>query len=467
MMRSGWRESGSRWRNVVGLLWRTVNYRTAAFLIVGIVTIVSVVAVPLKVTVDGVLYISSAKSLFKSDFATNYVWYREPGYPLFLKALHYLGNDGLFVVAAQAICLGLASFIALYAVRRMLRQTNVTVAQLVLTLLLTLNPMYLIYSALVLQQALFTLQLALFGLGVVWALRRPAWLRRSALLILVALNYFVAIWTSIGWLYLGLVPVTLTIVLCLWPETLRQLQKVTTLVWRSLAGFLLAVGIVALCALVYVVGLQVYSGWDVVKAPYLNNSSAPGAVIEPLSSVPYIPTVQEMTSRMFALMHMGTIKPYTQENDLFLRQQMLPDWAFSQWDTKFIAEPYTSYADGYFSLPNPSDELHNVFAKNSGWAPSLYSAAFVGFLLALALALVRREWGLLFILSVPLAFIAVYAASNSPIDRYGIPAYSWAVASVGVLFTWLGRLLLLTPLGGRLKSWFGVDAPARIAPSDL
>ena len=459
--------AGSRWKTAAGLLWKTVSYRAAGLLIVSIVTVTSVTAVPLKVTVDGILYISSAKSLFKSDFAANYVWYREPGYPLFLKALHYLGDDGLFVVAAQAVCLGLASFIALYAVRRMLRQTNVTVAQLVLTLLLTLNPMYLIYSALVLQQALFTLQLALCALGVVWALRRPAWLSRSILVILVLINYFVAIWTSIGWLYLGLVPVTLTIVLCLWPETLRQLQKATTLVWRSLAGFFLAVGIVALCALVYVVGLQVYSGWDAVKAPYLNNSSVLGAVIEPLSSVPYIPTVQEMTSRMFALMHMGTIKPYTQENDLFLRQQMLPDWAFSQWDTKFIAEPYTSYADGYFSLPNPSDELHNVFANNSGWAPSLYSAAFVGFLLALALALVRRKWGLLLVLSVPLAFIAVYAASNSPIDRYGIPAYPWAVASVVVLFTWLGRLLLSTPLGGRLKSWFGADASSRVAPSDL
>ena len=467
MMRSGWRESGSRWRNVVGLLWRTMNYRTAAFLIVGIVTIVSVVAVPLKVTVDGVLYISSAKSLFKSDFATNYVWYREPGYPLFLKALHYLGNDGLFVVAAQAICLGLASFIALYAVRRMLRQTNVTVAQVILTVLLTLNPMYLIYSALVLQQALFTLQLALCALGVVWALRRPAWLSRSALLILVALNYFVAIWTSIGWLYLGLVPVTLTIVLCLWPETLRQLQKATTLLWRSLAGFLLAVGIVALCALVYVVGLQAYSGWDAVKAPYLRNAQVAGAVIEPLSSVPYIPTVQEMTSRMFALMHIGTISPYTQENDLFLRQQMLPDWAFSQWDTKFIAEPYSSYADGYFSLPNPSDVLHNVIAKNSGSAPTLYSAAFVGFLLALALALVRRKWGLLLVLSTPLAFIAVYAASNSPIDRYGIPAYPWAVASVGVLLTWLGRLLLTTPFGRRLRARFRGGVRSRIALSDL
>lgn len=467
MMRGAPRPGGNRLKAAAGLLWKTMSYRVAAFLIVGIVTIVSVTAVPLKVTVDGVLYISSAKSLFKSELATHYVWYREPGYPLFLKAIHYLGNDGLFVIAAQAICLGLASFIALYAVRRMLRQTNVTVAQVLLTVVLTLNPMYLIYSALVLQQALFALQLAFCGLGVVWALRRPSWLRRSTLLILVMLNYFVSIWTSIGWLYLALVPTALTIVLCFWPATLKQLRRATTVAWKSVTGLLLSVGIVALCALVYVVGLQVYSGWEAVKAPYLSSAQVPGAVIEPLSSVPYIPTAQEMTSRMLALMHMGTIEPYTQENDLFLRQQMLPDWAFSQWDTKFIAEPYSSYADGYFSLPNPSDMLHDVIAKNSGWAPTLYSTAFVGFLLALALALVRRTWGLLLVLSVPLAFIAVYAASNSPIDRYGIPAYPWAVASVVVLFTWLGRLLLLSSLGKRMRTWLNADDRSHSSPSEL
>lgn len=438
---------------VVGLLWRPVRFRTAAATILAVVTAASVTAVPLKVTVDGILYIASAKSLFKSDFATDYAWFREPGYPLFLKAIHYLGDDGTFIVAAQALCLGLAAFVALYSVRRVLGHTDVTVVQVIVTVLLTLNPMFLIYSALVLQQALFALQLALFGLGVVWALPqcRPKRLSRPVLLVLVALNYVSAIWTSIGWLYLALVPVVLAVVICYWPAARNAFRRAATLLWKLMAALAVSAAIFALCAIVYVVGLQTYSGWEALKAPYLQSASVPDAVIEPLAGVPRIPTVGEMGERMLALAHIGTVAPYTHENDLFLRQQMLPDWAYSQWDTKYKLEPFTSYAPGYIVMPNPSDILHNVFAKNAAWAPTLYSTMFVGFALALVLVLVRRRWGLLLVLSVPLAFLAVYAASNSPIDRYGIPSYPWAVASTIVLWSWVGELVVATPWGSRIR----------------
>lgn len=459
-MSSRLRGAGGYRKAIVRFLRATISFRGAALWIVGTVTAFSVLVIPFKATIDGILYISSAKSLFQSDFATRYIWYREPGYPFFLWTLHLVGNDGLILIAVQAVCLGLASFIALYAVRRMLHQVNVTNAQLILTVVLTLNPMYLIYSALVLQQALFALQLALCGLGVVFALRRPTWMRRSTLLVLVMLNYFAAIWTSIGWLYLALIPVTLTIVLCFWPGIVKQFTRAATAVWKTAIASLVTAGIIGLCALVYVVGLQVYNGWDAVKAPYLSSSSVPGDVIAPLTGVPYIPTVQEMTRRTFALMHMGVVAPYTHENDLFFDQQMVAGWASAQWDTAFKAEPYTSYAKGYYTLPNPSPELHDFFSRISRGAPLLYSAAFVGFLLALALSVIRRKWALLLVLSAPLAFLLVYAASNSPIDRYGVPAYPWAVASVGVLCTWLGRLLLLTPPGKRLKSSFGADGPS-------
>jgi len=409
------------------VLWKTLRYRTAAALIIGTVTILSMVAVPLKVTVDGIMYIASAKSLFQPDFGTDYALFREPGYPIFLRALHYLGDDGMFIIMAQALCLGTASFIALYAVRQALGHGDVTVPQVVVTILLTLNPMFLIYSALVLQQALFTLQLALFALGVIWAIHRPRQLSRPGLLVLVALNYVTAIWTSIGWLYLALVPVVLTVIVSYWPTVLSKLSQAATALWN---------------VLVYAVGLQVYSGWEAVKAPYLKNTSIPGAVIEPLSSVPYIPSAVEMTQRMFALMHMGTVDPYTKENDLFLRQQMVPGWGISQWDTAYVREPFTSYAPGYFSLPNPSVVVHTFFAHVSPESPFLYSATFVGFLLALGLSLIRRKWRLLLVLLVPLAFLAVYAASNSPIDRYGVPAYPWASACVVVLLGWFGEWFL-------------------------
>lgn len=419
----------------------SVSFRVATAYIVGIVTLVSCVAVPFKVTVDGILYLSSAKSLFKSAFATDYAWFREPGYPVMLRMIHFLGNDATYITIAQAICLGLASAIALYAVRRVLGHSNVTVGGLVLVLVLTLNPMYVIYSALVLQQALFAFQLALFGLGVVWAMHRPAWLARWMLLILVALNYFTAVWTSIGWIYLGLVPVVLTVVLAYFPIASALYRKVVTRARKVVTVAITVAAIVAVCGVVYGAGLQVYSGWQAVKAPHLHDLTIPAAVIEPLSSAPHIPTPVVMTKRMFAIMHMGTIALYTHENDLFLRQQMLPGRALGLWDTKYVDKPYTTYAAGWISLPNPSNEVHTVYAWTATMAPFAYSATFVGFLLAIVLAFVRRKWKLLLVLAVPLSFIAVYAASNSPIDRYGIPAYPWAVAAVGVLVTWLDDLI--------------------------
>lgn len=436
----------------VSLLTRGVGFRWAAATILGIVTAASVTAVPLKVTVDGILYLSSAKALFKSEFATDYAWFREPGYPIFLKSIHYFGDDGIFIVVAQALCLALATFIALYVVRRALGHSNVTVWQVIVTVLLTLNPMFLIYSGLVLQQALFALQLALFALGVLWAMSRyrPRRLSRPVLVALVTVNYLSSIWTSIGWLYLALVPVTITVILCYWPAVRGVLRRAVTLPWKVVGGLVVAVAAVALCILVYAVGLQSYKGWESIKAPYLNSSTVPDAVIEPLQSVPRIPTLGEMTERMLALAHIGTIEPYTHENDLFLRQQMLPDWAYSQWDTKYVLKPYTTYARGYISMPNPSDIVHNVFAKNSAWAPTLYSTAFVGFPLLMLLALIRRKWGLLLVFSVPLAFLAVYAASNSPIDRYGIPSYPWAIASIVILLSWLGEWVVGTSWGAKL-----------------
>jgi hypothetical protein len=358
-----------------------------------------------------------------------------------LRMIHFLGNDGMYITIAQAICLGLASAIALYAVRRVLGHSNVTVGGLVVVLVLTLNPMYVIYSALVLQQALFAFQLALFGLGVVWAMRRPGWLPRWMLLLLVALNYFMAIWTSIGWIYLALVPVALTIVLAYFPIVSALFRKAVSRARKVVTAAITIAAIAAVCGIVYGAGLQVYSGWQAIKAPYLHNLTIPAAIIEPLSRVPSIPTPVEMTKRMFAIMHMGTMAPYVHENDLFLRQQMLPGRALGLWDTKFVGKPYTTYAAGWISLPNPSNEVHTVYAQTATIAPFAYSATFVGFLLAIALAFVRRKWKLLLVFAVPLSFIAVYAASNSPIDRYGIPAYPWAVAAVGVLVTWLDALI--------------------------
>lgn len=428
----------------VRFLAKPVSWRIAAAAIIGLVTLVSALAVPYKATIDGILYIASAKSLFNSNFGANYAWFREPGYPVFLRIIHFFGDDGLFVIIVQAACLGLAMLIALYAVRQVLGKGTPTIGSLALTIVLVLNPMFLIYSALVLQQALFTLQLALFVLGVVLAFTRPAWLRRWLLVTLVVLNYFLSIWTSIGWIYLALFPVALTIVAVFWPSLAPVFARSAKRAYRVTIAALTLVAIVALTSLVYFAGVNVYSGWQSIKAPHLQHLTIPGAVIEPLSAAPRIPTVVEMANRMMALTHILPADGYPSENDLFMWQQMMPGLAAGQYDTAYVHEPYTSYAAGWFTVPDASNAIHFAYARTADrLAPIGYDGSFIVFVLVFVLAAIRRRWKLLMLLAVPLSFLFVYALSNSPVDRYGVPAYPWAAASVIVLVSWLREVIVL------------------------
>ena len=443
-------------RAVARFVARPVRYRYAAWIIIGVTVFVSAVAVPIKVTVDGILYLSSAKSLFGHAMAANYAWFREPGYPVFLRVVHFFGNDGIYIVIAQALCLGVATLIALYAVRRMLGLGAPSAGVLAVVVLLQLNPMYLIYSALVLQQALFALQLALFGLGVVWALHRPSWLPRWLLVVLVLANYVAAIWTSIGWIYLALFPVVASILIVLWPPTVSTFRRAATRARKALVVLLALVAAVAVTGIVYQGGVKVYSGWEALKAPYLAHLTIPGSVIEPLTGAPNIPTPFVLGQRMFALMHMGVVDQYISENDLFLRQQMAPDLAKGAYDTSYVNKPYSTYPKGWITIPNPSNQVHDAYVElTAGGTVGWYVGTFIAFMLSFVLALVRRRWALVVVLLVPLSFIGVYALSNSPIDRYGVPAYPWAIAGAAVLVTWAAELV------SRVRSRRGLTNPPK------
>ena len=62
------------------------------------------------------------------------------------------------MIIAQAFCLGAAVFIGLYCAVRALDRGRPSVGLVTLMTIFTLNPMYLIYRALVQQQAQFALQ---------------------------------------------------------------------------------------------------------------------------------------------------------------------------------------------------------------------------------------------------------------------------------------------------------------------
>ena len=53
---------------------------------------------PMLLSFDSYLYLASAKSLFNSDFGKWFHFLREPGYPMFLKAILWVGHNHLWVV---------------------------------------------------------------------------------------------------------------------------------------------------------------------------------------------------------------------------------------------------------------------------------------------------------------------------------------------------------------------------------
>lgn len=243
-------------------LWnQTIPFGQSASIFVFLAPIISLLAIPTQITVDGIFYVASAKAIFSPDFADFYIWYREPGYPLFLKAIHLLGNSALYVQAAQALCMGLSVWMLLYAFRRSLGFHNVTRFQVGLALLFMFNPMFFSYSGNFLQQALFCFFLASFAVFVEWSRKLP---RKVNDILLVGLTlglYVTAILTSIGWLYLSLFPMLL-----IWVNIVRRRFLNPRLSQENRSRFvargLSVVSIALLLISSYGLGRATYAGWE-------------------------------------------------------------------------------------------------------------------------------------------------------------------------------------------------------------
>jgi len=400
-------------------------------ILIGLPILVSVLAIPLRVTVDGILYISSARSFFTDDFAKTYAWFREPGYPVFLAVVHMFGDAGFLLIIAQAFCLGAAAFIGVYCAVRALGRERASLGLVALVTILILNPMYLIYSALVLQQAQFALQLAFLALALSWAIRRPAWLSPWVLIIGTIVNYVLSVWTSIGWIYLALLPAAAVLVVTVW----KMVRSRRALGRRAIAVFLVAALSLATVVGVYSLGLSVYGVWTAIRDTYSAAATGiPTSVISP-QAIPGIPTFQAEILRLLSLMHIGTVGDYVYENSLFLQDQLIRGWPHAEFDTALDRPPYSSFAAGYFTLTDPVPFFFRPLSLLARIASPAYAAVYLGALVALVVIAMRRKWELIVIMILPFYFIAVYAASNSPIDRYGVPGYPLAAVAVGVVIS--------------------------------
>jgi len=410
-----------------------LSFRRSAAWIFGVVVPVAVLAVPTKVSVDGIHYVLAAKTLFTPEFATLYPLFREPGYPAFLSLVHLLSGASVAVVAAQAALLAFSGLAGLYVVHRALGLTTITRYVLAIALVLVLNPIFLIYSGHVMQQAFFAALLAAFAVLVEWSRKPPPRVRRwHILLMLLGLN-FVAVWSSVGWLYLGLFATTLALGLLFVPAVLRlSRHRVVRVVSAAMLIALLAGSTVVL-------DRAMYSGWERLRDAQTTTNDQTSITLKPLESAPSLPSPQRLVMLYGTLMGIGVTEPYPKENDQFLAEQMRWRFFHSEWDTAYVREPYTSAALGYFALDDPSIVAHTLFAFASFPLGSDVPVAGVAYSLVMLLghvvllvALVRRQWFVFALLMIPVSWLGVYALSNTPIDRYGIPAYPLFVGAIAL-----------------------------------
>jgi len=410
-----------------------LSFRRSAAWIFGVVVPFAVLAVPTKVSVDGIHYILGAKTLFTPDFATLYPLFREPGYPAFLSFVHLFSGASVAIVAAQAALLAFAGFVGLYVLHRAMGLTTITRYVLAIALVLILNPIFFTYAGHVMQQAFFAALLACFAVLVEWARKLPADMRRWQIVALLFVLNFVTAWSSVGWLYLGLFATVLALGLLAAPMFVRLTRRRAV---RVISGALL---IAVLAGATLVVDRVMYAGWERLRDAQTATNNQTSVTLKPLESAPTLPSVSDVVPLYGTLLGIGVREPYPKENDQFLAEQMRWRFFHSEWDTAYVREPYTSAALGYFALDDPSIVAHTLYAFASfplgsdiPVAGMAYSLVMLLGHVVLIVALIRRQWFVFALLMIPVSWLGVYALSNTPIDRYGIPAYPLFVGAVAL-----------------------------------
>ena len=419
------------WRALKSPVWWTeqISFSHTLGLMMLVTLPVAILAVPSKVSVDGIYYVLGAKTLFTSDFSTLYPLFREPGYPAFLAFIHLFSGASLFVVVAQAALLTFASFAGLYVIHRALGRTTITRYVFIIGLAFTLNPIYFTYAGHFMQQSFFAGLLAAYAVLVEWSRKQPPRIKKWQVFALIVVLNFVTIWSSIGWLYLGLFATLLALCYLFVPTVWRFQRRGVRIV-----SAVLLVG--AISGATFAADRAIYAGWERLRDAQTATNAINPVVLKPLETAPGLPSPGKALSLYATLNGIGITDPYPKENDQFLGEQMRLRFYQSEWDTAYVREPYTSAALGYFNLNDPSLVAHTIYALGSQpiggflFPGVVYSLVMVlGHVVAL-IALIRRQWFVFALLLIPVSWLAVYALSNTPIDRYGIPAYPLLAGAV-------------------------------------
>lgn len=412
--------------------------RILGALIVG----VSSFSFPIVVSIDGFQFLNSARSLFGPEFSGRYAAFREPGYPIFLRAIHAtFGSSDIWITLFQASAMSLAVLLSSRALgarldgRRWLSFSS-------LALVFSLNPIFLGYSSMIFRQALLCLAVAL----MVWGVNRACAAESSH-------DLFHAALISVGGLLFGTAISTMVLYLAAVPG-LIVLGRFIVIRRQGVASALSVKWLVGMVLTLVLVVSASWFTWNRViessskpKSDSQTNFTVRDAISDALELGPV------EFGRQFAFMARATLMlgPTDNmngivENELWTHWQLDPKNLCGAWDG--IPDEEASYARAFLTSSCRSATGQQLMRAIRTPGIYLYKIASLALLVCPLFLLLRRRWRELLTLATPLWFLVLHASRDYSNDRYGIPLYPAAIACLAYLIVeffgflrhaWTGR----------------------------
>jgi hypothetical protein len=399
---------------------------------------VAVAGYPLKVTVDGYFYLSSARGIWTPQDSELYYWIREPAYPIFLKALHYFfGSSDVLLSVFQSFMMSGAIAVLLGSV---VKPEKVYSKLLVVTFASScffVGPFF-GYSSFVLKQAMMVSFVALAAVIVRFAFVVKHSRTKVMLLAALLAGAVIAPQVSITLKYLYVWPAFVVP----WVIFMRQQRlKFDGVFLLSLSNFrklfvakaiiplLLSLG--TLAAIQFSESLwNQYKDKNASESEYQDYGFDESSALSNRITNPKILWDGIFSEIPILLMlaptdNAGGIK----ENIFYTQIQADPAWLCGAYDG-FVKEPYTTYGS-WMEKSCRSREVQNLVRWLMPAGELFYQIVMIAAMLAPLVALVLRRWAQAAVFGTGLWFALTYAFANGfTIDRYGLPIFPFGVAAV-------------------------------------
>ena len=383
---------------------------------------------PTVVWTDSYHYLSSAKSIFTSDFQAHYFWNREPGYPVLLKFLNGISNNQSVVISAvQGLILGTSAILPAYFIflsqpksLRVLNKSFIYISPIIF-----LTPQYFGYSSSLLKQTPIVLFAALSVSLINSSQRRQ--IRKTVFLVFTGtlISSFFSISAAWFWTSASIVAGFILASNAYQPQVAKVLDLVARL------AFILGLFIISMTA-----SWLGRSTWNSVRA-----SVAPTSDL----TLPSVSTSSVMTNllqdptdffstgirRVFSLTMLGPTDGGGVKNNEIMSEVQL----------------YAGKECGHFDFYEKPDELieYTSYLKQScrpKWGTSIarsfhpvgsisYKLTMVAIAIAFLLALRRHDNTVAFTIAIALLFLMFYSFGGQYTnDRYGLPLFPFGIMSL-------------------------------------